>query len=165
MTFVLTLAPTLAAAAAVPAPPRTAPPPASVAPALPPSTLEVAPLTGQPNLLALGVPEVPSALAARLGQYEDARAARLLDVAPGGEALLVATRFASTAQLHLVTRPLGLAEYGDERVAEVRAVQERISPLNHLEKLRAPLFESRDTMTAAVALFLERQLRGAGGAR
>jgi dipeptidyl aminopeptidase/acylaminoacyl peptidase len=99
-------------------------------------------------------------------------------------------------------RDLRRAEYGDERVPEVLAVQERISPLHHVEKLRAPLFviqgkndprvpqseaeqivkavrekgkevwyllaldeghgfqkkENRDTMTAAVALFLERQL-------
>jgi dipeptidyl aminopeptidase/acylaminoacyl peptidase len=107
-------------------------------------------------------------------------------------------------------RDLRRAEYGDERIPEVLAVQERISPLNHVERLRAPLFvvqgrndprvpqseaeqivkavrekgkevwyllaldeghgfqkkENRDAMTAAVALFLERQLlgEGAGGA-
>jgi dipeptidyl aminopeptidase/acylaminoacyl peptidase len=99
-------------------------------------------------------------------------------------------------------RDLRRAEYGDERVPEVLAVQERISPLNHVDALRAPLFviqgkndprvpqseaeqivkavrekgkevwyllaldeghgfqkkENRDTMTAAVALFLEKQL-------
>jgi dipeptidyl aminopeptidase/acylaminoacyl peptidase len=37
-------------------------------------------------------------------------------------------------------RDLRRAEYGDERVPEVRAVQERISPLNHVEKISAPLF-------------------------
>jgi dipeptidyl aminopeptidase/acylaminoacyl peptidase len=101
-------------------------------------------------------------------------------------------------------RDLRRAEYGDERVPEVRAVQERISPLNHVARIAAPLFvvqgkndprvpqseaeqivkavrangkevwyllaldeghgfqkkENRDTMTAAVALFLERMLLG-----
>ncbi|QOJ13522.1 MAG: S9 family peptidase [Planctomycetia bacterium] len=37
-------------------------------------------------------------------------------------------------------RDLRRAEYGDERVPEVRAVLERISPLNNAEKIRAALF-------------------------
>jgi dipeptidyl aminopeptidase/acylaminoacyl peptidase len=37
-------------------------------------------------------------------------------------------------------RDLRRAEYGDERKPEVRAVQERISPLNAVEKIRAALF-------------------------
>jgi dipeptidyl aminopeptidase/acylaminoacyl peptidase len=36
-------------------------------------------------------------------------------------------------------RDLRRAEYGDERVPEVRAVQERISPLGRVDRLRAPL--------------------------
>jgi dipeptidyl aminopeptidase/acylaminoacyl peptidase len=105
-------------------------------------------------------------------------------------------------------RDLRRAEYGDERDPAVLAVLERISPLHHAEKLRAPLLviqgkndprvpqseaeqiaravrengkelwyllaldeghgfqkkENRDTMTAAIALFLERQLLGNGAA-
>jgi dipeptidyl aminopeptidase/acylaminoacyl peptidase len=90
-----------------------------------PSTLDVAPLPGQPNLLALGVPEIPAALAARLEQYQNARAAALLDVAPDGSAFLVGTRFASTVQLHLVSRPLGMREqltFGKEPVRAARFV-------------------------------------------
>jgi dipeptidyl aminopeptidase/acylaminoacyl peptidase len=104
-------------------------------------------------------------------------------------------------------RDLRRAEYGDERIPEVRAVQERISPLAHAARIRAPLFvvqgandprvprseaeqivraarengqevwyllaldeghgfrkkENRDFYLAATALFLERQLGGAGG--
>jgi dipeptidyl aminopeptidase/acylaminoacyl peptidase len=37
-------------------------------------------------------------------------------------------------------RDLRRAEYGDERVPEVRAVQERISPLRQADRNRAPLF-------------------------
>ena len=37
-------------------------------------------------------------------------------------------------------RDLRRAEYGDERDAEVRKVQERISPLNSVEKIRAALY-------------------------
>jgi dipeptidyl aminopeptidase/acylaminoacyl peptidase len=37
-------------------------------------------------------------------------------------------------------RDLRRAEYGDERVPEVRKVQERISPLNAVDKIRAALF-------------------------
>ena len=117
MTIVLALALTLAAAAPIPAPSR------SVAPDPAPSTLAVAPLPGQPNLLALGVPEIPRALAARLDQYQNARAAALLDVSPDGGAILVGTRFASTVQLHLVARPLGMREqltFGAEPVRDAR---------------------------------------------
>jgi len=88
-----------------------------------PSTLDVAPLPDRPNLLALGVPEVPPALAARLEQYQNARSASLFDVAPDGNAMLVGTRFASTVQLHLVSRPLGAREqltFGKEPVRAAR---------------------------------------------
>jgi dipeptidyl aminopeptidase/acylaminoacyl peptidase len=37
-------------------------------------------------------------------------------------------------------RDLRRVEYGDERNAEVRSVQERISPLNSAEKIRASMF-------------------------
>ena len=119
----------------------------------------------------------------------------------------IPTFLRSTAEYR---RDLRRAEYGDERVPEVLAVQERISPLEHVDRLRAPLFviqgrndprvpqseaeqivravqakgkevwyllaldeghgfqkkENRDTMSAAVALFLEKQLLApaAGGA-
>jgi dipeptidyl aminopeptidase/acylaminoacyl peptidase len=88
-----------------------------------PSSLAVAPLPGQPSLLALGVPEIPAALSARLEQYQNARSAALLDVAPDGGSLLVGTRFGSTVQLHLVERPLGIREqltFGKEPVRDAR---------------------------------------------
>jgi dipeptidyl aminopeptidase/acylaminoacyl peptidase len=88
-----------------------------------PSELDLAPLPGRPNLLALGAPEVPAALAARLEQYQNARSAVLFDVAPDANAVLVGTRFASTVQLHLVARPLGMREqltFGQEPVRAAR---------------------------------------------
>jgi dipeptidyl aminopeptidase/acylaminoacyl peptidase len=91
--------------------------------AAPASTLEVRPLPGQPNLLSLGLPEIPPALAARLEQYQNARSATLFDVSPDGDAILIGTRFASTVQLHLVTRPLGAREqltFGREPVRDAR---------------------------------------------
>src|SRR5690349_8883161 len=73
-----------------------------------PSTVEgVAPLPGHPRLLALHVPEIPRELSARLLQYQNARAAELQDVAADGSAALVATRFASSRQLHWVDHPMG----------------------------------------------------------
>jgi dipeptidyl aminopeptidase/acylaminoacyl peptidase len=103
-------------------------------------------------------------------------------------------------------RDLRRAEYGDERVPEVRAVMDRISPLLHVGKIQAPLLvvqgkndprvpeseaeqiaravltngkelwyllaldeghgfqkkENRDYYTAAVALFLDKQLKETG---
>ncbi len=85
--------------------------------------LQLAPLPGQPNLLALGLPAVPPALLERLEQYQNARAASLLDVAPDGKAILVGTRFASTAQLHVVSKPMGAREqvtFGKEPIRDAR---------------------------------------------
>lgn len=100
-----------------------APPPAAAPQPAAPSTLDVRPLPGQPNLLSLGVPAIPPALAARLEQYQNARSAALFDVSPAGDALLVGTRFGSTVQLHLVSRPLGAREqltFGREPVRDAR---------------------------------------------
>jgi dipeptidyl aminopeptidase/acylaminoacyl peptidase len=90
-----------------------------------PSAFELSPLPGQPNLLALGVPVIPPALAARLDQYQNARGASLLDVASDGAALLVGTRFGSTVQLHVVSQPLGMREqitFGKEPILDARLV-------------------------------------------
>jgi dipeptidyl aminopeptidase/acylaminoacyl peptidase len=79
-----------------------------LADAAPPSSVEgMAPVPGRPNLLVSGVPEIPAALADRLAQYLEPRSAAFLDVSADGKAVLVATRFGSTAQLHLVEQPLG----------------------------------------------------------
>jgi dipeptidyl aminopeptidase/acylaminoacyl peptidase len=79
-----------------------------LADATPPSTVEgMAPVPGRPNLLVSGVPEIPAPLAERVAQYLEPRSADLLDVTADGKAVLVATRFGSTSQLHLVERPLG----------------------------------------------------------
>jgi len=67
----------------------------------------MAPVPGVPSLLQSGVPEVPRALRERLDQYQNARAAALLDVLPDGSAALISTRFASTNQLHVVEQPMG----------------------------------------------------------
>src|SRR4051812_14334369 len=86
----------------------------------PPSGIPgMAQVPGLPSLLQSGVPEVPPALRERLGQYQNARAASLLDVTPDGGAALISTRFASTAQLHLVEQPMGARQqlsFGEEPI-------------------------------------------------
>src|SRR5438045_6161508 len=86
----------------------------------PPSGIPgMAQVQGIPSLLQSGVPEVPRALRERLGQYQNARAAALLDVMPDGSAALISTRFASTAQLHLVEHPMGARQqltFGEEPI-------------------------------------------------
>jgi dipeptidyl aminopeptidase/acylaminoacyl peptidase len=72
--------------------------------------LELSPVPGHPNLRAAGIPEIPPALSARLEQYQNARAASLLDVTPDGATVLVKTRFGNVNQLHLVAAPLGMRE-------------------------------------------------------
>ena len=81
--------------------------PAAPAPKPPSAVAGIAPVPGRTNLLQLGVPDVPEALADRVRQFTEARAARLLDVSEDGSSILVSTRFGQTAQLHVVDQPLG----------------------------------------------------------
>jgi len=92
---------------------------AATSAAAPSSIAGMTPVPGIPSLLQSGVPEVPRALRDRLGQYQNARAASLLDVMPDGSAALISTRFASTAQLHLVEQPMGARQqltFGEEPI-------------------------------------------------
>lgn len=59
------------------------------------------------NRFTEGVPGIPAEIAGRLGQYLDVRSASFVDWHPGGDAVLIATRFGHTRQLHLVSAPLG----------------------------------------------------------
>lgn len=61
------------------------------------------------NLVVQGVPPSPPELIDRMRQYQNARAARLLDVGTDG-ALYVATRFGETNQLHRVSSAAGARE-------------------------------------------------------
>jgi dipeptidyl aminopeptidase/acylaminoacyl peptidase len=62
-----------------------------------------------PAIQAEGVPPVPKDLSERLAQYQAARAAAFEDFGPDGS-ILISTRFAETAQLHLVPFPGGRRE-------------------------------------------------------
>jgi dipeptidyl aminopeptidase/acylaminoacyl peptidase len=62
-----------------------------------------------PAIQAEGVPGIPKDLAARLAQYQASRSAVFEDFGPDGS-ILVSTRFAETAQLHLVPLPGGRRE-------------------------------------------------------
>lgn len=59
------------------------------------------------TLVLDGVPEAPAALRERMAPYLDSRAADVTGISDDGRALLVTTRFAETAQVHLVRGPLG----------------------------------------------------------
>ncbi len=66
-----------------------------------------------------GVPAVPEEVTKRLAQYHSARSASFEDFGPDGS-VLVATRFAETAQLHLVPFPGGRREqitFSDEPIS------------------------------------------------
>ena len=64
------------------------------------------PVPGNANLLAGGIPPIPPELKSRVSQYLNMRSATALDQTDDGSQVLISTRFASTAQLHLVERPL-----------------------------------------------------------
>ena len=84
----------IAAQAPAPAPAQTAVP-------------DMAAVPGRPNLMQTGVPAVPDAVWQRAEQLLEARSARLLDVSANGDAVLVATRFGQSMQLHVVEGAMG----------------------------------------------------------
>src|SRR5918996_1617224 len=71
------------------------------------SIADAKPVPENPNLLVSGVPPVPPELQSRVDQYLNARSADLLHVAADGSAMLIATRFGSTAQIHQLRQPMG----------------------------------------------------------
>ncbi len=134
------------ASAAAPIPQPSAPPAATAAPpaaaagptaTAPASGVDgMAPVPGHPSLLASGLPDVPRSLEDRLAQYLNARAARLLDVSSDGRSVLIATRFGSTQQLHVVDHAMGARfqlTFGREPVARARFVPEDPSKVLYLQ--------------------------------
>src|SRR6266852_1952222 len=59
------------------------------------------------NLVVEGVPAIPGSLVETAGRYGSFRSATLADWHPTRREMLIATRFADTAQLHLVKMPGG----------------------------------------------------------
>jgi dipeptidyl aminopeptidase/acylaminoacyl peptidase len=59
------------------------------------------------NLVAEGIPPVPTRLAATLGRYTNSRAALLASWNPGRREMLISTRFGDVYQIHLVRAPGG----------------------------------------------------------
>jgi dipeptidyl aminopeptidase/acylaminoacyl peptidase len=59
------------------------------------------------SLAVAGVPAIPASLVETAGRYGSYRSATLADWSPIGREMLIATRFADTAQLHLVKMPGG----------------------------------------------------------
>src|SRR5262245_57538511 len=57
------------------------------------------------TLVMEGVPETPPALRDRLRMYQAVRGAELMDFAPDGRGILIATRFGETNQLHRIDSP------------------------------------------------------------
>ncbi|HTI52524.1 MAG TPA: prolyl oligopeptidase family serine peptidase [Planctomycetaceae bacterium] len=63
-----------------------------------------------PAISTRDVPVVPPELAERLRQYQNTRSAAFRGWSPDGKGILIATRFADTAQLHRVYEPGGRRE-------------------------------------------------------
>src|SRR6202158_58692 len=59
------------------------------------------------NLVVDGVPKIPASLVEAAGRYGSYRSATLADWSPTRREMLITTRFADTAQLHLVKMPGG----------------------------------------------------------
>jgi len=59
------------------------------------------------SLVAEGIPPIPASLADKVGRYSEFRFATLQSWHPAKREMLIATRFADTAQIHLVKQPQG----------------------------------------------------------
>jgi dipeptidyl aminopeptidase/acylaminoacyl peptidase len=112
-------APPASSAASVPA--AQAPPPAGP----PAATSPKSRVPGIPAAISTeGIPVVPEAITRRLAQYHSARSASFEDFGPDGS-ILIATRFAETAQLHRVPFPGGRREqltFSDEPILHGRFI-------------------------------------------
>jgi dipeptidyl aminopeptidase/acylaminoacyl peptidase len=59
------------------------------------------------SLLYEGIPEIPADLMERMNQYQNTRSASFSDWHPGGNEMLMSTRFGETGQLHLINHAGG----------------------------------------------------------
>ncbi len=59
------------------------------------------------NLVAQGLPPIPTSLAGEVRRYTESRSASLADWHPTERSILISTRFANTAQIHRVRQPGG----------------------------------------------------------
>src|SRR5215470_13934504 len=75
-----------------------------------PSSAQEALAAPPESIVADGVPKIPASLAEMAGRYGSYRNAGLADWNPAKREMLIATRFADTPQLHLVSAPGGERE-------------------------------------------------------
>src|SRR4028119_311863 len=64
-------------------------------------------ITPTPNLIVQGIPDIPISIKNDVSRYTESRAAAFVDWHPVKRNMLISTRFANVAQLHLVKMPLG----------------------------------------------------------
>ena len=60
------------------------------------------------NRTTENIPPISAQEIERAAQYNSIRRASVLSWHPSGDSLLISTRFAATAQLHLVSQPMGI---------------------------------------------------------
>lgn len=75
-----------------------------------PGTLELQPVAGVEDVVAVHVPPIPKALAERVQTYAEVRSASLRDVSEDGHRVLIGTNFCNSEQLHRVSDALGARE-------------------------------------------------------
>ena len=59
------------------------------------------------NLVIEGIPEIPDRIINKMMQYQNTRSAYIEDWFPGGDKMLISTRFAETSQLHVIDKAGG----------------------------------------------------------
>jgi dipeptidyl aminopeptidase/acylaminoacyl peptidase len=72
-----------------------------------PAVAQVGEIVPNENLIAEGIPKIPASIAADVARYTETRTAGLSSWHPLKREMLISTRFADTAQVHLVKFPGG----------------------------------------------------------
>ena len=62
------------------------------------------------NLILENIPEIPDIVKERTRQYQNVRSAGFVSWDPGGDGMLIQTRFGETSQIHYVDQPMGVRQ-------------------------------------------------------
>jgi dipeptidyl aminopeptidase/acylaminoacyl peptidase len=121
------------------------------------------------NLVAEGLPPIPKAVLDRVAPYLETRAASLTGWHPVKKEMLISTRFAETAQIHLVSTPMGARKqltFYPERVTSASWRPKSGDGFVFAKDVGGSEFYQlfwRDAKTGATSMFTDGTSRNVGG--
>jgi len=82
-------------------------------------------LTPADNLVVQGIPSIPASIVRDVARYADSRSAAFADWHPQRRELLISTRFANAAQIHVVKMPGGHSSRSSRSRSPTRCTSRR----------------------------------------